>query len=60
VFITNIHYNLESKNALGLQFIIKGETQSGKNFQVPIMADQQPYLTQADINTYIEQASEVE
>ncbi|MDX1770562.1 MAG: hypothetical protein R3328_03420 [Planococcaceae bacterium] len=53
VLITKIQYNLESKNALSPQLLIKGKTDSGRAFQVPIFNYGDTYLEQEDINWYI-------
>ena len=59
VLITKIQYNLESKNALSPQLLIKGKTDSGKVFQVPIFNYGGTYLEQEDINWYINRSKEV-
>ncbi len=56
---TTIQYNMKSKLVLSLQFMLSGQTSTGKKFQVPFYTSQKPYLTQADINSYIERESEV-
>lgn len=57
--LTNIQLNTESNQVLNLGFNLIGQTSTGKNFQTSIYAYQEPYLKQADINSYIERASEV-
>lgn len=56
--LTNIQLNTKSNKVLNLRFNLIGQTSSGKNFQTSIYSYQDPYLTQADIHSYIERASE--
>lgn len=57
--LTNIQLNTKSNKVLNLRFNLIGQTSTGKKFQTSIYAYQEPYLTQADISSYIQQASEV-
>jgi len=57
--LTKIQLNTKSNKVLNIQFILRGQSNSGKKFQTSINAYLEPYLTQSDINSYIERASEV-
>ncbi|MDX1807570.1 MAG: hypothetical protein R3267_11150 [Paenisporosarcina sp.] len=59
VLITKIQFNLDSKNVLSPQLSIKGKTQSGKPFQIPVFNYGETYLEQEDINWYINRSMEV-
>jgi len=56
---TTIQYNMDSRLVLSLQFMLSGQTNTGKKFQIPFHTSEQTYLTQTDINSYIKNASEV-
>lgn len=57
--LTNIQINTKTNKVLNLRFNLIGQTSTGKNFHTPMYSYHVPYLTQADINSYIERASEV-
>ena len=59
VLITKVQFNIDSKNALSPQLSIKGKTESGKAFQVPIFNYGETNLEQEDINWYIDRSKEV-
>lgn len=58
-FISTIQINMKSKSMVSLQFMIKGKTRSEKSFQIPFHAAEEPFLTQSEVNSYINNATEV-
>ncbi|MET0786446.1 MAG: hypothetical protein ABWY25_07065 [Paenisporosarcina sp.] len=58
-FTSTIQINMKSKSVVSLQFMIKGETRSEKPFQIPFHAAEEPFLTQSDINSYINRSKGV-